>query len=255
VATWVEANNSTYATFDIAADGIVNGTKFGPWQTLIGENSKPVALGFLHASTPCASVQPPPVPETAGTNYSHLLSTATHCGSLELPGHPKTKITLQWYGFQSDDQSIAVLRPETPTKRPWLLVLADTLLSPAGAWLALTTADLDGDGLEDIAFVAQGVDGCDRGPCPLFWIDMLMSRTHTVLRGDSSMLLRTDDFEQKMGLPWFEAVDKLAWQGRVDAGRYQVTLSAGKRKLSWSVHRESNEIVVHTGKPPAVSSR
>jgi len=253
VATWVEANVQRYATFDVAPDGVVHGTSLGPWESLIEDKAKPAALGFMLATTPCASVQPPPVPELVGTNDIHLLSMPTHCVLLELAGHPKTKAALQWYGFQSKDHSIAVLRPEMQGKHSWLLVLADTMLSPAGPWLALTMADLDGDGLQDIAFVAQGVDGCDRGPCPLYWIDILMSRTHTVMRGDSAVLLTTGDFEQKTGLPWFEATGKLTWQGRVDAGHYSVTVSAGKRKLTWSVLLESNGLVVRPGVPRGVS--
>jgi hypothetical protein len=253
VATWVESNVPTYATLDIAADGVVHGTPFGAWQSLIGEDSKATTLGSLREAAPCATMEQPPFPDTANLTYFHLLSMPTRCISLDLASRRATKTTLQWYGRQPKDHSIAVLRPETLGKRLWLLVLADTTLSPAGTWLALTTADLDGDGLQDIAFVAQGVDGCDRGPCPLFWIDILMSRTHTVMRGDSSILLRTDNFEQKMGITWWEGVKKLVWHGGIDAGHYRVTATAGKRKLTWSVLVESNELVVIPGSPLAAS--
>ena len=122
--------------------------------------------------------------------------------------------------------------------------------SPAGPWLAPQTVDFDGDGLRDGAFIAQGVDGCDRADCPLFWIDVLMSRTHTVLRSESSVLLSTDDIEQRTGLS-LSTDPTLTWQSRANTGCYEVTASAGKRKLTWTATIESSEIAVKPAVPRA----
>jgi hypothetical protein len=244
-AIWIESDVASYANLEFDAQGVISGGPFGAWERLFEAIESPAVIGSLRTTMPCVGVQPPPVPATAETDDVRLLSLPSQCWSLELAGHPATKTRLQWYGWQSGARSVAVLRPQAPTDRPWLLVLADSHLSPAGPWLALTTADLDEDGLQDIAFVAQGVDGCDRGPCPLFWIDVLMSRTHTVLRGESSVLLTVQNFEQQTGVSWFDA-PQLSWRGHASAGRYDVETTGAKRKLAWSARLQSNEVVVRS---------
>jgi hypothetical protein len=147
---------------------------------------------------------------TLDDTYPRFFPRVVGTGSLTLADRPKTGIVLQWYGYESGQHAIALLRPAKPIKPSWLLVLAENQLSPAGPWLAPKYANLDNDGLEDVAFVARGVDGCDRGPCPLFWVQLFMSRTHVLAPTDGFILLSTGTFEQKTGLPW-SALDSLTW--------------------------------------------
>ncbi len=245
-ATRVESGVATYANLEVAEDGFIRGGPFGAWQKQFEESQSPAVIGSLRTTTPCVTVQPPTFSATAAKDDVNLLSLPSQCMSLELAEHPTIKARLQWYGRQPGERSVAVMQPEAPTDRPWLLVLADSLLSPAGPWLALTNTDLDADGLQDIAFVAQGVDGCDRRPCPLFWINTLMSRTHTVMRNSSSVLLTVEDYERQTGYGWFES-HPLSWHGTALGARYNVEATGGKRKLAWSVLLESNELVVQSG--------
>lgn len=252
VATRVEAGQTTYTTLDIGADGVLRGRPLGPWEATFEEDPPKKQVGSLVTFLPCAGVDPPPIVETKDDDAYHMLSMPRACASFELAPRDKTDVTLQWYGWEPNDHAIAVLRPITP--KPWLLVLADTLLSPAGPWLAPQVFDLDGDGQQDVAFIAQGVDGCDRGPCPLFWIDLLMSRTHTVLRKQSAVLLTTADIEQKTGLSW-EKVATLGWHSRAEAGCYEVTAIAGRRALVWSALIEPGAITVRPGVSCAVKPK
>jgi hypothetical protein len=240
-ATWVESGRTSYATLEIGMDGELRGTPFGPWETLFNSGEPTAHVGALVTELPCAGVAPPALPNIDDDDRCHVLSMPSECAYLELVSRPKTRVTLQWYGAQPNHRAIAVLRPLVEPS--WLLILADTLLSPAGPWLVPQAVDLDGDGVQDIAFVAQGVDGCDRGPCPLFWIDMLLSRTHTWMRKNSSDLLTTDNIQRRTGLGW-DAVATLTWQSQAETGRYTVVARAGKRSVTWTARIEPSEVVV-----------
>jgi hypothetical protein len=250
-ATWVESGRTTYTALNIGANGELRGTPLGPWETLFNSGAPTVHIGSLVMGGACGGVAPPELPKIDDDDRYHLLSARSECAYLEFVPQPKTQVTVQWYGTQPNDHAIAVVRP--PVEPAWLLILADTLLSPAGPWLVPQRLDLDGDGVLDIAFVAQGVD-CDSAPCPLFWVDLLLSRTHTILRGSSSELLTTGNFERRTGLEWDKTAE-LTWQSHAETGLYTVIAHAGKRTLTWTVRVGSSGVVVTPDAARAVTTK
>jgi hypothetical protein len=99
-------------------------------------------------------------------------------GVLETPDRGAIAGRFFTYGAGSpDSMSEAMFVPADEKRNPWAIVVSEALLSPAGPWLGVSRGDLDGDRRSDLAFVSQGVDGCDRGPCPLFWLSLLLTNT------------------------------------------------------------------------------
>jgi len=257
VATLIEAGAAKYSLVDIGADGSLRGKPFGPWDSMQADDVLPTPLGSIVVDRNCSEVQPPPISSANFENHVHVLSRPRSCAKLQLAPHGITQVSLQWYGLETNDRQIAVLRPTAVIQNSWMLVLSEVQLSPAGPWLALQTKDLDGDGMQDIAFVSQGVDGCDRGPCPLFWIELLLSRTHFLARNgagahkqgqDAPVLLDTLEFERRTGLTYMTiSPSSLRWQSRAETGRYGVSLHAGKRTLTWTALIGANEVTLKAG--------
>jgi len=254
VATLIEAGVATYSSLEIGADGILRGKPFGPWESMVGEDVPTAQRGSLSVDSRCSAVEPPPIPTANPDNRVHVLSRPKICAKLQLLPRDATQVSLQWHGYEQNHREIAVLQPTAVTQSPWMLVLADIQLSPAGPWLEVRTNDLDGDGMRDIAFVAEGVDGCDRGPCPLFWIELLLSHTHTLVRSsteahqqgqDAFVLLNVEEFEKRLGLNYMDfSPSKLTWRSHVAKNRYEVSLHTGKRTLTWTAIIGADEIMV-----------
>jgi hypothetical protein len=249
-AALFEPSGAKYASWEVSAIDSIRATPFGTWEAAV-DDATPKTQGVgLSPLLPCESKAPPHPPEPRAKDRVRVLSEPSACVTLALPGRPAEPSQLQWYGWESGDRSLAVLRPAASGRPRWLLVLSETLISPAGPWLAPAVGDLDGDGVDDLAFVAQGVDGCDRGPCPLNWIEVLVSGTNTLWREEELTLLRTDDIERKLGLA-LGNMSSPSWQARIQSGIYQVTALAGRRQLAWSASIAGNRL--RLGQPEARS--
>jgi hypothetical protein len=227
---------------ELMANGQLRGSAFTSWDQALEAGRADAEVGELRTKTPCElnGAEPGPAPEQA----MHRLSGTPICIELALsllPGvGPASNApaalspfdaSLQWYDRELAGAAVAVVRPGAASRARWLLVLSEYLLSPAGPWLAVRVGDVDGDALSDVAFVAQGVDGCDRGPCPLFWIDLLMSQVHTLVSRERATLVSTDDLERLTGTrPWTD----WTWRAQLRGGRYEVKLVGARRAEAWS---------------------
>jgi hypothetical protein len=257
MATLIQAGVAKYAWLEIEADGTLRGTPFGSWESMDLESASRAQVGSLILDSSCSAVNPPVLPTANPENRVHVLSRPKSCAKLKLMPRDETQVSLQWYGIEPNHRQIAVLRPTAVTTDVWTLILADSLLSPAGPWVALQNKDLDGDGIQDVAFVSQGVDGCDHGACPLFWINLLLSNTHTIVRSESnphkqgfeaSVLLDTADFEARTGLTYMTvSPSNVVWRSRAEKGRYEVSLHSGKRSLTWTALIEAGGVLVKYG--------
>jgi hypothetical protein len=166
-------------------------------------------------------------------------------GTLFLRRGRGARARLLWYGDGPGRPSVGAFWPARPGE--WPIVISEGALSPGGPWRALARGDIDGDGTRDLAFVAEGVDGCDRGPCPLFWMVILASAAPAVC-GAALTLVDTGtaaEFEKAVGAAFFSSSgdaplvgDAVRWSGRAEADRYEVVARGPGGERKWTASLE-----------------
>jgi hypothetical protein len=155
-------------------------------------------------------------------------------GRLTLPGATPQPVRLQWYASVAGCKERAVLAPLEPDSSHWLLVLSQDLLSPMGEVLAPAIGDLDGDGRDDLAFVAAGVGTCGgegRPDCPLLWVDLFTTQAPGFSTDATRTLVRGADvarFETSLG-----PLGELQWSGRIRQARYLPEAHGKRRARGW----------------------
>jgi hypothetical protein len=150
---------------------------------------------------------------------------------------------MQWYGDgPTHCAELVMFTPEHPTSHHWALVLHRTMLSPNGNLLAVAIGDLDGDGRDDLAFVAEGVDSCEgrtpTGACKLLWVKIFASHSSAWSTDESETVLNHEDWpsmQRRLAITdEFAGPERARWTGRIESGgRYVVTASHGGRQAQW----------------------
>jgi hypothetical protein len=236
-AALVESNRVRFASWQVAPDGTIAATPFdrdchccyqGP------DAPKPTSKVVFKPGPARGWPTAPPQSDAA----TAVMSWPAMRGRLTLPGRPPAAAWLQWYGYELRGREYAVFRPDRGGQ-PWAVVLMTTCRSPEGAWDAPAVGDLDGDGELDLAFVAHGVGTCGgegTPDCPLVWLDISLSSTHTVYpRRGGEVLLRNADvaqLERRIGTELHD--ESIRWQGQIAPGRYDVTLTGRSGTQVWT---------------------
>jgi hypothetical protein len=160
-------------------------------------------------------------------------------GVLETPDRGAVKGRFLAYGAAGLDSAAEVMFVPTDEKRErWAIVISAGSLSPAGPWLGTSRADLDGDGRSDLAFVAQGVEGCDRGPCPLFWLTLLLTDTAVALPFTEALFIETATADAFLAPcaskeDAFDLIYKLRWKTRIAPRSVTVTATYEACRGEW----------------------
>jgi len=241
-AVRVDPSGQRYGNWRIAPDGSIDAA---PWKTfdafrqeISGEESGSVSHAkserrqryrIRDLGEPVLRTWQQGEPTPAGPCFADSL-VASVDGVLDTPDRGAVAGRFLAYGMAGPDSMAEVMFvPADEKKECWAIVMSEASLSPAGPWLGTTRADLDGDGRSDLAFVAQGVDGCDRGPCPLFWLTLLSTDTAVAPPFREALLIDTATADAFLA-PCsskdepFDALERLRWKIRI-APR-SVTVSA-----------------------------
>jgi len=133
----------------------------------------------------------------------------------------------------------ALVSPKNKDDR-WVIFIDPLLRSPAGPWVSPRLLDLDKDDQLDVIFIAQGVDGCDRGPCPLFWVDAVLSSVTLSQDISQGVLITTADIKDATsGAGAFELVE----EGGNLLAKMKPPTGRGKAR-SWTISLSSDRLVV-----------
>ena len=259
---------SRLSTWDVDAGGGILATPWMTYQQFLdrvnretGSNPKPrMRSPVSFAPSPPSGATPPrpqPMAATASNAVEEFLISQPIPGLLAWKKGRGEPVRLQWYGPCESCRSVGVFWPDR--KKSWPVVISDAMLSPGGPLRAVAKGDIDGDGLDDLAFVAEGVDGCDRAPCRLYWMVILMTATHTVAPG--GLLLVASDtaerFEKAVGAAFFSLSgkepridDAVTWRGRIEPHRYEVTAQGPSGSITWTASLDQGVLSVSPKLPP-----
>jgi hypothetical protein len=183
---------------------------------------------------------PPPRIRSVPDGRYHLFGEPRRC-TLTLPGEASRIVEMQWYNFASPVDRFAILSPVP--RAGWVVILANVSFSPGGTWLAPAMGDVDGDGRNDLAFVAEGVGTCgsvETPDCPLLWVNVFMSATDT---SSWPTLVEARTYHRlvvEIGLPPDKVLGDAdvekprLWRGRIRRGAYEITVSGPKHRHTWT---------------------
>ena len=265
-ASLVSQKGVTHATWVFDESGAVSATPFKSWQLYVDDvmservqRRHPISLTDV---SPCTGSKAPPAPPSvAPEKVLFLLTAPPLCGRLTLPGEREAARRLQLYGREPGDASIIVLWPEPGVSGLRPIVLAgqyEGSFSPGGPWRATALGDLDGDGRDDLAFVSEGIEDCDRPPCDLFWINVIMTGAHTIMGADqvlitSGSLMSSSSSSSSAAPP---RAGSARWSGVIRNGSYEVTMQGPAGRRRWVVRLDSGELrVVEQPRAGATGSR
>jgi hypothetical protein len=244
-AVRVGSSGVEYGNWRIAPDGSIDAS---PWvnheafgQAVLGQEAAASASKKRAAQLPyrIRDLQTPVLrtdgreaAPTAEPDFADSL-IATVDGVLETPD--RGAVSGRFFTYETVE---AMFVPTEEKQERWAIVISEGLLSPAGPWRAATRADMDGDGRSDLAFVAQGVDGCDRSRCPLFWLTLLLTDTRVAPPFEEALFFDTGNVAAffapcSSGTDDFDLSPRLRWRARIARQGLEVSAACGRCRGEW----------------------
>ncbi|MBN2194693.1 MAG: hypothetical protein JW751_17895 [Polyangiaceae bacterium] len=227
---WVLGNDGSWTSFPWEPDAPAGARTGGV----------PVALRALpKPEVPWPAVAPP------ATEVRYALSGLPQRCSLTLPGEEPREVVVQRYKFDDSVSQFAVLWPTGSAKQA--VLLHGILFSPSFEYFAPAIGDMDGDGRDDVAFVSQGVGTCGGATppdCALWWMDIVMTSTHTSSAPLTLVTVGTfDALRRRLGTD--DSWSSVRWHGRIQRGAYEVRVVGPKGSHQWTASLSGGQLRVH----------
>ena len=251
VAIRIQRSTPTYATWYIQPDGKVDATPWMTWNGFqsTGTGSVPGRQRHLaYALRPDSNVldmgsEAATDASTSGFTFPLIAAVS---GILSTPDHGKVKGVYRLYSYVSSNKvELATFTPHNPKKYDWIILICENMLSPADSIQGISRGDLDGDGLTDLAFIAEGVDGCDRPSCPLAWVILLLTDRRVSSEQIDALLFATKDVESlfhrcnELDSDSWLALEQFNWRTEISSGELRVLYKSKHCALRWQYNVSS----------------
>jgi hypothetical protein len=144
------------------------------------------------------------------------------------------------YKATADDLPVnAMFIPESKTEGDWAVVIGDCLLCSQVSRRSMTRTDLDGDGVTDTAFIAEGSNGCGEISCPLYWVVMLPTRLQSIGPIEDMMLFNTTSLSEMLDRcskikDFARARESLHWKMTAADLGLAISMSSPGCKMNWT---------------------